>query len=106
MAVPTDGSRTMVLHNAQPREEEVGSGSEVELERDGEGRIVGVLRLRATRRRSQRVAWTEDVVDNEGMGKKKSKSAFLFQSLALYFTYCSYRALMCSLLYLPQATTI
>lgn len=78
MPVPTDGSRTMVLHDAQPREEEVGSGSEVELERDGEGRIVGVLRLRAARRRSQRVAWTEDVVDNEGMGKKKSKSAFCY----------------------------
>lgn len=35
---------------------------------------MGTLRLRA-RRQAPRVTWTEDVVDNEGMGKKKSKSA-------------------------------
>ena len=81
MAVPTDGSRTIVLHDAQPREEgALGSGSEVELERDGDDdeHVVGVLRLRGARRTSQRVAWTEDVVDNEGMGKKKSKSELAF----------------------------
>ena len=36
----------------------------------------GVLRLRgAPTRNAPRVTWTEDVVDNEGCGKKKSKSA-------------------------------
>lgn len=36
-----------------------------------------ILRLRgAQRNRGPRVQWAEGVVDNEGMGKKKSKGAF------------------------------
>lgn len=76
-SAPTDGSRTMVLHDSQPLEEGpdlVGSGDEEE--RDGESGVVGTLSLRGGPRSRQRVAWTEDVVDNEGMGKKKSKSMF------------------------------
>jgi protein phosphatase 1 regulatory subunit 11 len=34
---------------------------------------VGVLKLRGGPRR-QRVMWTDETVDNEGMGRKKSKS--------------------------------
>ena len=86
-APATDGSRTIVLHDAQPREEGGGEsdagrgetsdaagsiGSGADRERD----VVGVLRLRGARRRGPRVAWTEDVVDNEGLGRKKSKSTF------------------------------
>ena len=75
-AAPSDGSRTITVTNAQPVED-VGSGEEGSSV-NGEN-VVGVLRLQAQRTRSQgpRVAWTEDVIDNEGMGKKKSKSEYL-----------------------------
>ncbi|KAF3039207.1 Type 1 phosphatases regulator ypi1 [Didymella heteroderae] len=33
----------------------------------------GVLRLRAEPEERRRIQWAEDVVDNEGMGKKSSK---------------------------------
>lgn len=81
----THGSRTLTVesNNSESREP------------------VGVLHLRGaenfswdtTQREAapaRRVVWTEDTVDNEGMGKKKSKSMF---------------ALTNSLLYLPQATS-
>ena len=35
---------------------------------------VGVLKLRGGPSRRQRVVWSDETVDNEGMGKKKSKS--------------------------------
>ena len=35
---------------------------------------VGVLKLRGTPKRRQRVMWSEGTIDNEGMGKKSSKS--------------------------------
>jgi len=35
---------------------------------------VGVLKLRGGPARRQRVMWSDETVDNEGMGKKKSKS--------------------------------
>lgn len=69
--VPSDGSRTLTVTDAQPLED-VGSGEEERGTRS-DGNVVGVLRLRA-RGQGPRVAWTEDVVDNEGLGKKKSKS--------------------------------
>lgn len=68
---PTDGSRTIVVHDSQPREDS-GNGDDA----SGGGRPNdGILRLRGGPRNRPRVAWTEDVIDNEGMGKKKSKSA-------------------------------
>ncbi|BEI93339.1 uncharacterized protein CcaverHIS019_0509670 [Cutaneotrichosporon cavernicola] len=39
---------------------------------------VGVLRLRGAPGRRQRVVWTSDTVDNEGMGKKKSKICCIY----------------------------
>ena len=81
-APAADGSRTIVLHDSQPREEGEGeqnhsSAPEDESDRERVGNnVVGVLHLRGTRRSGPRVAWTEDVVDNEGMGKKKSKSEY------------------------------
>lgn len=33
----------------------------------------GVLRLRAEPAERRRIQWAEDVIDNEGMGKKSSK---------------------------------
>lgn len=35
----------------------------------------GVLRLRAEPTEQRRIQWAEDVIDNEGMGKKSSKGA-------------------------------
>ena len=37
----------------------------------------GTLRLRGGPRNGPRVAWDEAVVDNEGLGRKKSKSTLL-----------------------------
>lgn len=77
MSVPTDASRTITLRDAQPRpEDDVGAGPSAAA---GEpGATVGVLKLRGAQRRTrQRVAWGNDVVDNEGCGKKKSKSAYV-----------------------------
>ena len=62
------GSRTMTMSRNR------GNGED----------SVGVLRLRGTdapqeqppREPNRRVVWTDDTVDNEGMGKKKSKSEF------------------------------
>lgn len=61
----SDGSRTITVEDNQPREEG---------QTDEEPSTVGTLRLRGVARHRQRVVWREDVVDNEGAGKKKSKS--------------------------------
>lgn len=76
-SAPTDGSRTITLRDAQPRpEDDDASGGGVGPS-TRETRTVGVLKLRGVQRRTrQRVAWGADVVDNEGCGKKKSKSTF------------------------------
>ena len=71
----------------------------------------GVLRLRgAPARNAPRVTWTEDVVDNEGCGKKKSKSAratwFVRPSRLTRSPFFFGGDLDTSLLHLSQATTI
>ncbi|TFK36757.1 phosphatase inhibitor-domain-containing protein [Crucibulum laeve] len=70
-SAPGDGSRTMTLTGAPPQEDD-----EIPLNPDGTP-VVGALRLRGTRR-TQRVAWDEDVIDNEGCGKKKSKICCIY----------------------------
>lgn len=69
-SAPSDGSRTITIHDSQPGEEGAGEG----------GEEVGRLRLRAAPRNRPRVVWREDVVDNEGMGRKSSKSASILRS--------------------------
>lgn len=69
-STPSDGSRTITIQDAQPREDDsLPSGEEAE---------VGTLRLRGGPRERRRirpsVIWREDVVDNEHMGRKSSKS--------------------------------
>lgn len=44
---------------------------------EGEGSNAGVLRLRGGGGNTRRVVWSSETVDNEGMGKKKSKSGSL-----------------------------
>ncbi|KAI0091165.1 phosphatase inhibitor-domain-containing protein [Irpex rosettiformis] len=70
----TDGSRTITILDSTPREEAaIASGNESE---------VGSLRLRGASRRDRagrpRVVWREDVVDNEGAGKKSSKICCIY----------------------------
>lgn len=72
VASPADGSRTITITTDPTRE-----NNQDHVEDPGPGApVVGVLRLRGTRRTGPRVAWDDDVVDNEHMGKKKSKSMF------------------------------
>ena len=56
--------------NAGPSNPEVAPG--------GEAPPVGVLRLRGGPNQRQKVVWSDETVDNEGMGKKKSKSKSFF----------------------------
>jgi protein phosphatase 1 regulatory subunit 11 len=37
----------------------------------------GVLRLRAEPEERRHIQWAEDVIDNEGMGKKSSKGTYM-----------------------------
>ncbi|KAI0715815.1 phosphatase inhibitor-domain-containing protein [Cerioporus squamosus] len=64
----SDGSRTITVQDNQPREEA----------QTDEPTTVGALRLRGVARHRQRVVWREDVVDNEGAGKKKSKICCIY----------------------------
>jgi len=74
-SAPADGSRTITLRDSQPRpEDDTGPGLSA-----GESTTVGALRLRGAQRRTrQSVVWGEDVVDNEGCGKKKSKICCIY----------------------------
>ena len=77
-SAPGDGSRTLTITNNPTREEsddEQGDGPEG-------GQIIGTLSLRTTRVTGPRVAWDEDVIDNEGIGKKKSKSNSYYSHLS------------------------
>jgi hypothetical protein len=58
----------------------------------------GVLRLRAEPSERRHIQWAEDVVDNEGMGKKSSKGMLVAR---VAFTWIS--AYSGSVLHLPQA---
>lgn len=57
----THGSRTMILDPTETNEEPTNP-------------VVGVLELMGEPSTGRRVQWDEEVVDNENMGKKKSKS--------------------------------
>jgi len=57
------------VHDSQPGEEGAGP--------DG-GDEIGRLRLRAAPRSRPQVVWREDVVDNEGAGKKSSKICCIY----------------------------
>lgn len=71
-SAPSDGSRTITIQDVQPRPEGEGDSSPT-----SSRPAIGALRLRGGPRRTrQRVAWDDDVVDNEGAGKKKSKSTY------------------------------
>jgi protein phosphatase 1 regulatory subunit 11 len=52
-------------------------------QRDASAPPAGTLCLRGGPRNGPRVAWDEAVVDNEGLGRKKSKSTYLVQFIML-----------------------
>lgn len=70
------GSRTLIVD-----ETALQSGSEEGVSSDEE--LVGVLRLRGdmNSRRRRVIQWDENVIDNEHMNKKKTKSMNVFSRL-------------------------
>lgn len=66
-----EGSRTaLVVQNAEQRDASSAALPELAVGLPP----AGTLRLRGAPRNGPHVAWDEHVVDNEGLGKKKSKS--------------------------------
>lgn len=79
---PSDGSRTITI-TPTPAPEHDGEEDDETREEKGEGNEeggAGSLRLTGghSRRGEQRVMWDEDVVDNEGAGKKSSKICCIY----------------------------
>ena len=81
---PADGSRTVIVTDSNPREEDEEASGPGLGGRDEEGRVDGVLHLRGGRRTRPNVRWTEDTVNNEGMGKKSSKSEFYLDASLIF----------------------
>ncbi|KAF9939134.1 Type 1 phosphatases regulator ypi1 [Mortierella alpina] len=71
----TYGSRTITLDPTQTNEEDPGA----------EDRVHGVLELSGEPSEGRRVQWDDDVVDNEHMNKKKSKTQ---RALLFIFAVC------------------
>lgn len=76
---PADGSRTITVTTDPTKEEGQSDSSQEQTPGEAPARV---LRLRGAKRAGPRVAWDDDVVDNEHMGKKKSKSTPLSLHLA------------------------
>ncbi|KIJ31249.1 hypothetical protein M422DRAFT_234614 [Sphaerobolus stellatus SS14] len=72
-SAPTDGSRTITVHDAQPQPE--GEDSEAP---DRAIPVEGTLTLTGGPRSQPRVAWDAAVIDNENCGKKKSKICCIY----------------------------
>ncbi|KAJ7471381.1 phosphatase inhibitor-domain-containing protein [Mycena galericulata] len=73
-SAPGDGSRTVTITEAAPREDD-----ETPTNNPDEPATIGALHLRGGPRPTrQRVAWDEDVVDNEGCGRKSSKICCIY----------------------------
>ena len=73
-SAPGDGSRTVTITAANPEEAEADSQPGPSTT-EPQPPLRSVLKLRGGPRSRPQVQWTEDVVDNEGAGRKKSKSA-------------------------------
>lgn len=67
---PNDGSRTITVHDVPTPEK----GADDEDDQGVASHPRPVLKLRGGPRSKQRVAWKEEVIDNENCGRKKSKS--------------------------------
>ncbi|THU97230.1 hypothetical protein K435DRAFT_663012 [Dendrothele bispora CBS 962.96] len=77
-SAPGDGSRTITITNT-PADEQHGDDAPEESSGEPSTRVVGSLKLRASNKKTrQRVGWSDDVVDNEGCGKKSSKICCIY----------------------------
>ncbi|CAG8551710.1 731_t:CDS:2 [Funneliformis caledonium] len=70
----TYGSRTLTLHPEELGEEPVPSGEAD----DTSSQPIGTLKLRGRPSDNRKVKWDDGVVDNEGLGKKKSKICCIY----------------------------
>lgn len=91
-----DGSRTLIIHDAAPREGHPADPNAISDPEDRQGEpderengpngptprltlnLQGGGGVKRTRKSGQRVVWKEDVVDNEGCGKKKTKICCIY----------------------------
>ncbi|KAG0225270.1 Type 1 phosphatases regulator ypi1 [Actinomortierella wolfii] len=71
----TYGSRTLILDPTETYEE----GAEDDEQDDDERHVVGVLHVEGATRPQRRIQWSEEVVDNEHLGRKKSKICCIFK---------------------------
>ncbi|EJU04903.1 hypothetical protein DACRYDRAFT_47027 [Dacryopinax primogenitus] len=72
--MPSNGSRTLIIDQSQPREDSAEESGESSRPREYDG----VLHLRGGPDARPHVVWSEDVIDNEGMGRKKSKICCIY----------------------------
>ncbi|KAG0265581.1 hypothetical protein DFQ27_000531 [Actinomortierella ambigua] len=73
----TYGSRTLILDPTETYEE--GAKDDDDEQDDEDRHVVGVLHLEGATRPERRIQWAEEVVDNEHLGKKKSKICCIFK---------------------------
>ncbi|ORZ23045.1 phosphatase inhibitor-domain-containing protein [Absidia repens] len=78
LAAPSHGSRTLTVEDTTASPTPEATSSDEASQQPDES--IGVLRLRGdmTARRPPVVRWDDDVVDNEHMGKKKSKICCIY----------------------------
>ncbi|KAF8651064.1 hypothetical protein AX16_004927 [Volvariella volvacea WC 439] len=76
---PSDGSRTITITPTPAHEDDSRDDSNDRGEGGSNTATVGALKLRAGKKNTQRVVWGDDVVDNEGCGKKKSKICCIYR---------------------------
>jgi len=80
LRAPSDGSRTMTIAPPLARDTDGEIGTLTVRARVTEDSEEGDLqhpKPQTKGKKKQKVVWDEDVIDNEGCGKKKSKSASL-----------------------------
>ncbi|KAL7746391.1 hypothetical protein RI367_008234 [Sorochytrium milnesiophthora] len=77
-ATPSHGSRTLVL-NATEAVHQEGDDHDGRGEPSGAPIIAGSIELRGGALEGRSVSWGESVVDNEGLGRKKSKICCIFR---------------------------
>lgn len=97
-APASHGSRTLTV-TSDPTQPEASSSSS---NPDPAPSIEGTVRVRGTGLPGQRVQWTEETVDNEGLGRKKSKSKFRSLSLAGFRLIKRYDITVCCIYHKPK----
>lgn len=73
------GSIVVTEESQQPQQQQQGPGSPAASSSSSPNPSVTVKLRKARNRLEKKVSWTEDTVDNEGLGKKKSKCCCVYQ---------------------------